>query len=479
MPNRPEVQVKVLVVNTNRERSPQTLLPLGACCVASAAEAAGHEVSFLDLTFPRDPLRALRRQLASRPPDVIGLSLRNLDNCDYTHPRSYLPEVRTMVEETRRCSGAEVVLGGPAVGQRPEALLRYLDCRLAVSGEGELAFSALLAVLETGGDPATVPGVTMLEGAQVRSAPVAAALDPGALPRVRSERWLALPRYRAYETAWPLQTKRGCAFHCTYCVYPLLEGPGWRLHEPETVAEEVQRGRQLGFRLAEIVDSVWGFPPEHALACCEAIAARTRRLPLCAMELNPAAVSPELVRGMNAAGFTAVGISAESGSDRMLSTLGKKYTAEDLRRAERESRALRAQRMWVFLLGAPGENEQSLRETARFIGALPRTDLVFLTYGVRLLPGTALAQELVRSGELDRADTLMWPRFYWSPEVSLERAQRLMAESGFPPGNVVALSDGLHRLLPLVQRLATFCHLPPPYWRHGRRLQRLRRALHL
>jgi radical SAM superfamily enzyme YgiQ (UPF0313 family) len=197
------------------------------------------------------------------------------------------------------------------------------------------------------------------------------------------------------------------------------------------------------------------------------------------MDLNPGAVTPELVAGMNAAGFSAVAISAESGSDRLLRTLGKNYTREDLGRAAEKLRGLRARRMWIFLVGAPGENEASVRETAAFLETLPRTDLVFLTYGVRLLPGTALRERLVEAGELDAGEELLWPRFYFSPEITRERAEEIFAASAFPTANRITVSDGLHPLLPLVQRVTARLGLQPPYWRHGRALNRLRRALRL
>jgi hypothetical protein len=40
--------MKILLVATNRERSPYPVAPLGALFVTGAARAAGHEVDFLD-----------------------------------------------------------------------------------------------------------------------------------------------------------------------------------------------------------------------------------------------------------------------------------------------------------------------------------------------------------------------------------------------------------------------------------------------
>jgi hypothetical protein len=52
--------MKVLLVATNRERSPYPVAPLGALCVAAAARAAGHAVEFLDMGLESKPEAALR-----------------------------------------------------------------------------------------------------------------------------------------------------------------------------------------------------------------------------------------------------------------------------------------------------------------------------------------------------------------------------------------------------------------------------------
>ena len=86
--------MKVLLVATNRERSPYPVAPLGALCVAGAARAAGHEVRFLDLGLEREPQTALREALAAEQFQAVAFGIRNLDNCWSFAPRSYFDEVR-------------------------------------------------------------------------------------------------------------------------------------------------------------------------------------------------------------------------------------------------------------------------------------------------------------------------------------------------------------------------------------------------
>jgi len=466
----------VLIINGNRERTPQTLIPIGACCVASAVEAAGHETHFLDLTFSRLPALPVKSAVRRIRPEVIGLSLRNLDSCDAVTRHSDLPEMRAIAAMCRRHSDAVLVLGGPAVSLAPASMMRYLDGDYAVVGEGEHAFINLLRALEHGDDPATIPGVSRGGAAAEPASPIER-LDT--LPPVDYSRWLTLRHYRAYDAAYPVQTKRGCRFGCSYCRYPYLEGRRWRLRDPEQVAEEVARGAASGLRHIEFVDSVFGLPAAHAVACCDAISRRQPGVALTTMELNPTACVPELVQAMNAAGFTTVAITAESGSDAMLAGMQKGFTTGDLHQAVQVLHGLRAQKLWIFLIGAPGEDEDTVRETARFIARLPAGDMVYVTFGVRVLPGTALQQALIASGELAVEEELLQPYFYLSPRIDAVKSRRLLEESGFPALRFVTLHDSTHWLLPTAQRVMAALGMKPPYWRHLRGMNRLRRWLHV
>jgi radical SAM superfamily enzyme YgiQ (UPF0313 family) len=373
------------------------------------------------------------------------------------------------------------VVGGSAVSQAPRAILDHLDVDAAVAGEGEFAFPALLQAWESNTDPSLVPGVIC---AGACGAPASLSPDLGHLPALSPALVQNLSTYRAHDASWPLQTKRGCALQCSYCAYSNIEGDTWRLRDPDAVAEDVRLAQSAGLPFAEFVDGVFGLPQAHAIACCEvaagvAVSTKGRGLPLCTMELNPGAVTPELVTAMNAAGFTAVAITAESGSDAMLSGYGKNFGADHRRRAAHLLRELHASKLWIFMLGGPGETPETVRETARFLETLPPTDLVYVTHGVRVLPQTRLDETLVASGEMEADSNLLWPTFYHSPHLTPGQSEALLQESRFPSLNRVTASDGNHPLAALAQRTATWFGLEPPYWRHMRRINRMRRMVGL
>ncbi|MGH7893048.1 MAG: cobalamin-dependent protein, partial [Candidatus Binatia bacterium] len=145
--------MRVLLVSANQERSPDPVAPLGACYVATATAAAGHDVEVLDLCFARDIEREVRAAVAAHQPQVIGLSLRNVDNCAYPDTVSYLPHYARVVTACRLNSDASIVLGGSAFTTMPAHYLPSLGVRYGVVGEGELAFPALVARIAAGEDP--------------------------------------------------------------------------------------------------------------------------------------------------------------------------------------------------------------------------------------------------------------------------------------------------------------------------------------
>src|SRR5664279_1789907 len=82
--------MKILLISTNRNNLPMPVMPIAACIVAQAAEQAGHTVFLLDLMFTRDPTADIQAALARWQPDVVALSVRNIDNVDMHNPLFFL-----------------------------------------------------------------------------------------------------------------------------------------------------------------------------------------------------------------------------------------------------------------------------------------------------------------------------------------------------------------------------------------------------
>lgn len=472
----------VLLVSTNRERSPQPVVPNGMACVASALTAAGHEVRVLDLCFARDPLRAARDAAARYRPDVIGVSVRNIDNSDSIALRHYTPEAAATLRALRAgAPGAAVVAGGAAFGVAPESLFRELAVDYAVAGDGERATVALVDAIAGGGGIPSIPGVVRLQEGRVVFTPpgdgAEATLDT--LPAPDLARWLDLRRYERHGATVPIQTKRGCVYKCVYCTYRNVEGWGYRLRNPALVADEMRDlERAAGITHFDFVDSTFNSPPGHATQVCEAIAGRGRPWQLETMNFTPAAAPAELLVAMRRAGFRSLGITAESASDAVLARLDKGFDAARVHEvAERVERA-GMRTLWIFLVGGPGETPATLEETLAFAARrLGRGDAVYLTVGLRIYPDTTLHRIALDEGMVAYGDTLLAPRFYYSPTLPPTAAlERLRGFARRHPRFMFS-ADSRNPLLPLLTRAASLLRLPRPHWRYMGAFQRVARAI--
>ena len=151
--------MRVLFVSANTEQITLPSLPLGLGCVATATERAGHEVKLVDLMDQTDTLPAIRAAVEGFRPDIIGISVRNIDDQAMENTRFLLDQAKGVVADCRAVSDARIVLGGAGFSLLPEAVLAYLGAEMGIQGEGEKAFTILLDALERGADLSGEPGL--------------------------------------------------------------------------------------------------------------------------------------------------------------------------------------------------------------------------------------------------------------------------------------------------------------------------------
>lgn len=407
---------RVLLISANQERSPDPVAPLGVCYVASATAAAGHDVAVLDLCFETDVPAAVGAAVAAHGPEAIGLSLRNVDNCAYPDTVSYLPHYRTVVDACRAATAAPIVLGGSAFTTMPAYYLERLGVRWGVVGEGEVAFPALLAGLLRGASPTDVGGVVARDPATgaVTATPTTwlPALDDLALDR----RWIDLRRYYADGGMANLQTKRGCHFRCTYCAYPIIEGRGMRVRSPAAIAAEVARLLDDGIEQFFVVDSIFNSPRGYAEAVADALVPMGDRIRWSCF-VAPGNFTASLCERMQAAGCQSVDFGTDAGAPETLRAFRKHFSVDDVRTASRICRERNMPFCHSLVLGGEGETWETVRATVALMDECAPT-AVNAMCGVRVYPGTPIAETLLARGEVSSPDALTDPWFYVAPAVA-------------------------------------------------------------
>jgi radical SAM superfamily enzyme YgiQ (UPF0313 family) len=471
---------RVLLVSTNRERQPYPVVPNGLACVASALDAAGHTVSFLDLCFAGNPIATSREAAKTFKPDIIGVSVRNIDNSDAIALRHYTPEARDVLGALRAAAPhAKVIAGGAAFGVAPEALFRDLGVDYAVAGDGERASVALVNALSAGLPIDALPGLVRDRNGTVAFTPPGEDADLDSLPQPKLHRWIDLARYQRHGATIPIQSKRGCVYKCVYCTYRNVEGWGYRTRDPELVADEIQELKiSAGVHHFDFVDSTFNSPPGHALQVCEAITRRRLGVQLDTTNFTPATASPELLGAMKAAGFRSLGITAESASDSVLEKLEKGFNAAKVREVAERVEAFGIRTLWIFLVGGPGETAETLEETLAFAAwRLGRGDAVYLTVGLRIYPGTTLHRIAIAEGTVPANSSLLDPTFYFSSAIQFDQTVARLRRFAADHPRFMFSADSRSLVLPYLTRAASILRLPRPHWQYMGLFQRVARAI--
>jgi len=401
----------VLLLSSNTEKITMIPLPLGLGLLAAAARREGHLVELVDLMAEEDNRQTIIEAISSFRPDVIGVSVRNIDDQNMARPRFLLERVKRVVEDCRSISTAPIVLGGAGYSIFPESALEYLGADMGIQGEGEEAFPILLDRLQRGASLRGTPGLYLRGcGLQGRRKFVKS-LDDIPSPDI------PLPRSSASgEEIWmPVQTSRGCPMNCSYCSTSAIEGHAIRKRSSHAAVEEMARHAEAGIRRFHFVDNVFNLPLSHAKDLCKRIIDRDLNISWRCI-LYPGRIDDELADLMAEAGCAEASLGFESGCKRMLRALNKKFSLQAVRRA---SAALRRSGVWhmgFLLLGGPGETRESVEESLAFADSLDMNALK-ITIGIRIYPFTALAKIAREEGVISAADDLLFPKFYCAEKI--------------------------------------------------------------
>jgi radical SAM superfamily enzyme YgiQ (UPF0313 family) len=412
--------MKILCISANTSRLIVPPFPLGLASVV-AALGRRHEVRVVDCMFTPLCRDAINRVWQDFQPDLMAVSMRNLDNQDSCQPVFYFPEVREFIEWLRDQSRSPIILGGSAFNIVPLELAEYLSPDFGLMGEGELAFRALVDTYPNL-EPAGVPGLLWRDGDEWRLNPPQAVADLDALPDPAWEHFSPGIYHEAQGSAKlpgmvTVQSRRGCPMRCIYCTTPRLEGRRLRARSPAKVAALMADGyERWGLRRYYFVDNIFNYPRDYARELCRAIQALNLPLDWSCL-INPAFPDADLFRLIREAGGNRVQVGNESGSDLILTRLGKGFSRRHVEQTFAGLVAAGLDFGCFLLLGGPGETPATVRESVTFLEQY-QPFLVNLTVGLRIYPGTPLHGVALAEGVVKPSDNLLWPHFYLSPAVA-------------------------------------------------------------
>ena len=415
--------MKVLLVNTNRMKP--AIAPIGLDYLAESLSCAGHEPRLLDLCFSEDVASDIATGVGEFEPDVVGVTVRNTDDCYFSGGAFFLPEIREIVELLRKCCDAPIVLGGVGFSIMPQQAMEFCGADYGIAGEGEESLVQLLSALQQGRGFDRVPGLLYREQGSIRCNRIAFS-QPGELPP-RRRSFADNPRYFMEGGQAGFETKRGCNMKCIYCADPLSKGRRVRLRPPEMVVGELEALLAQGIDHSHTCDCEFNLPGQHAKDVCRAIidaglGDRTRWYAYCSV--TP--FDSEMADLMKRAGCVGIDFGADSANDGILARLGRNHKSDDLATTAELCHRHGIAFMYDLLVGGPEETRQSVRQTIDVMRRI-NADCVGVAMGVRVYEGTAMGDHVRSEGDMTSNPNLhgakqdnphfFKPVFYISPEL--------------------------------------------------------------
>ncbi len=435
---------RIILINANRMKPP--VAPLALDYIGDGLISSGYDIELIDLSFD-DPLsQHLGTVLTGPQPVAIGVSFRNTDDCYLFSQASFIDQLTNLCHKLREISKVPIVLGGCGFNLFPLQLIRDSGADFGVIGDGEETFEHLVYALENG------TGYRKLPGLLYRDSQNQVLCNP---PQYKEQ--LVVPttrglidncRYFQQGGMGNLETKRGCPHACIYCADPVAKGRSTRCRSPEQVVAEIKALLNQGVDVLHICDGEFNIPPQHAADVCQAIidAGLGKRIRwYCYASIHP--FPSELAELMRQAGCVGINFGADSGCDRMLTALGRNYRADDIRRVVSACHRAGLIIMLDMLIGGPGENQDSLRESIELIKQVNPHRAGAAT-GLRIYPGTPLADMVRKQGSLpdnphlqgclENNDDFYQPIFYLDQQLGDEPTELISTliagdQRFFPP----------------------------------------------
>ena len=380
--------MRVLLVQSPVGRREAPIYPIGLACLAGSLRA--HDCSGIDLSLKESPAEALKAKLDCVSPDVVAVSVRNIDDSSYPVTHWYLDSFGEVMEVLGRWKGT-VIAGGAGFSIYPERIMKlWPRIDIAVVGEGELALPLLLDHLNGASKPSWLHNCI-------------------AKPPRPSLENIPLPDYSVFPAGdYPgkgsvgVQTRRGCVFNCAYCTYKSLSGNGFRLRPVEHVIEDIREITEQGFDSFMFVDSVFDHPQNYYRQLVGAIL-KIEHIPAWGAWLSES-VSPRSLEDLYRAGCRWVDFSPDVITEKGWRLMGKGGSLKRLWPAVKQARKAGLTVGINFFSASPGENFLAL--TQKFVFMAKARILLgwgntFINIGtIRLYKGAPLSEKLYPGKEL-------------------------------------------------------------------------------
>ncbi len=254
---------------------------------------------------------------------------------------------------------------------------------------------------------------------------------------------LPLEKYRMPLIKGPftfIVTSRGCPAGCTYCIKHVSYQFGTRLRSPRLLVDEIKYLKTQGIHNIHMYADLFTVSRDQVMELCRLLIEEEVNIKWTSNS-RVDYVDEEMLAMMGKAGAWLISWGIESGNEQILKHAHKGAYPDKAERALVWARKAGIKNWGYFIIGLPGETEETIRQTIDFAKKLPLDIALF--HVAAPYPGTPFFFEVVENNwfrpgtrwenvDMDRGTVLDYPNL--SAERLLYWQKRAFREWAFRPG---------------------------------------------
>lgn len=396
--------LKVLIINppVRLDDKPRQI-PHGLAILSNAIrKQMGIEPAFLDINAHRYNREETEKKITQTEFDIVLIG-------------GLAPVYRSIVELSsfikKQNPDSKIIAGGYVAMPIPDILLKNSQVDIVCTGEGEITIVELLKRFQKKGlnaDKSDIKGICYKEGRNNRIyctplRPFISNLDEEsmlpAFDLIPMNIYLKNPVVGLGRDI-DIIAGRGCPFQCTFCYQPFGHKP--KYHSVGFIIRGIKYLRKnYNIDFVSFQDDEFMADKKRIRRFCEE---RNEHFPdllwSCTGRANIIAKDENIVKLMKDSGCTLISCGFESGSQKILDGMHKRQKIEEM---EETVKILRKYELPVpvsFIIGMPGEDEESCQETVNFClrNNITLDSLMFATP----YPGTEIFNSALETGKIDK-----------------------------------------------------------------------------
>lgn len=366
--------------------------PLGLAYIAAVLKKNGFCVDILDMPALGLKVEDLPSYIRRGDYSVCGIS------CNIFNLQNGLRVSRVIKQQN---PDVLMVLGGRCTAFPSELIFRCnAGIDIIIGGEGEGTMLDLCRRTASSSPFYDMANISYRKNAEViENENDADKLNLDLLPFparefLPNDRYRIHPPFNIQSPITLLETSRGCPYKCIFC--SLSEK--LRVRSSESVLGEIEQTMK-DFAIKEIyfTDPNFTYNKERVIKLCDKILKKGIKITwTCKTRID--LVDEDVLKMMRRAGCYMISYGVESGSQKILDSLNKDITLDDIYRAFSLTAKEKIRTLAYILVGSPGENELTVRQTRQLLRKI-KPD--FVLFGELLPdPASALVQKAVLDGKV-------------------------------------------------------------------------------